>query len=312
MNYFRSFTQYLSKLNNSRNGMIVASIGTSITSVFLYKLYSVYSPNLRLIVDINTTYNFLKNAFVTSLCNFKRITSQYSIFNNMSKHGENSENGENGENGENNKHLIPYEQTYYKLFSQMDDEELDEDYVKLLKNNIIYEMTPRGRVALYYDYEKETFNYYCDTKDIPYKYLEAVAHKYAITYDCKNLVVDMKKELEKSIHQSKAKQHKMVSILKSGSNKDEENRDATTSRVKKTVSIDNNMYVSYKQYNRKGSGGNIVPNKKAFVTKNNSNRYSYLGKMNEFSFLQTNKYSTKIGAGEVLDYAAFKKLTGKK
>ena len=72
------------------------------------------------------------------------------------------------------------------------------------------------------------------------------------------------------------------------------------------------MYVSYKQYNRKGSGGNTVPNKKIFVTKNNSNRYSYLGKMNEFSFLQTDKYKSKGVVNEVFDYAAFKKLTGKK
>ena len=298
MNYFHTFTQKLSNLNGNRNynrnSIIVTSIGASLTSIFLYKIYSTRGTNSQNVTIIDSTCNFFYNVFVSSLSQLKKITYRYFRFNKINK--------EDGPD----KHLIQYEYTYYKMFSQMDDEELDEDYVKSLKNNIIYEMTPRGRVALYYDSEKETFNYYCDTKDIPYKYLEAVAHKYAITYDCKKIVVDMKKELEKSLHHSNMKQQKMTS------SKHDVNIIEKVADEKKTVSIDSNMYVSYKQYNRKGSGGNTVPNKKIFVTKNNSNRYSYLGKMNEFSFLQTDKYKSKEVVNEVFDYAAFKKLTGKK
>jgi len=304
MNYFHTFTQKLSNLNGNRNynrnSIIVTSIGASLTSIFLYKIYSTRGTNSQNVTIIDSACHFFYNVFVSSLSQLKKITYTYSRFNKINK--------EDGPD----KHLIQYEYTYYKMFSQMDDEELDEDYVKSLKNNIIYEMTPRGRVALYYDSEKETFNYYCDTKDIPYKYLEAVAHKYAITYDCKKIVVDMKKELEKSLHHSNMKQQKMTSVLKSPSSKDDVNIIEKTTDEKKRVSIDSNMYVSYKQYNRKGSGGNTVPNKKIFVTKNNSNRYSYLGKMNEFSFLQTDKYKSKEVVNEVFDYAAFKKLTGKK
>jgi len=304
MNYFHTFTQKLSNLNGNRNynrnSIIVTSIGASLTSIFLYKIYSTRGTNSQNVTIIDSTCNFFYNVFVSSLSQLTGITYRYFRFNKINK--------EDGPD----KHLIQYEYTYYKMFSQMDDEELDEDYVKSLKNNIIYEMTHRGRVALYYDSEKETFNYYCDTKDIPYKYLEAVAHKYAITYDCKKIVVDMKKELEKSLHHSNMKQQKMTSVLKSPSSKDDVNIIEKTTDEKKRVSIDSNMYVSYKQYNRKGSGGNTVPNKKIFVTKNNSNRYSYLGKMNEFSFLQTDKYKSKEVVNEVFDYAAFKKLTGKK
>ena len=46
--------------------------------------------------------------------------------------------------------------------------------------------------------DKESFIYYCDTKDISYLYLEAVARKYALTYSCKKIVVDIKAELKRA------------------------------------------------------------------------------------------------------------------
>jgi len=59
-------------------------------------------------------------------------------------------------------------------------------------------MTPKGRIIMYYDFEKESFIYHCDTKDVPYLYLETVARKYALTYHCKKIVVDIKKGIGSS------------------------------------------------------------------------------------------------------------------
>ena len=201
-----------------------------------------------------------------------------------------------------------YENRYYEAFSNLTDKKLDDDYVKKLRNNILYEMTPKGRVILYYDVEKEGFSYYCDTKDIPYKYLEAVAHKYAITYDCKNLVVDMKNELNKSVilSEKQGSNETLTSILKTSTQLKENTNNSKP--IKKTVSIENNMFVSYKQYNRKGSGGNIIPNKQS-ILKNNSNKYTYLGTMKDYSFIQRDKYVIKKKEKE-FNYAAFKSLNG--
>ena len=43
---------------------------------------------------------------------------------------------------------------------------------------------------MYYDYDKESFSYYCDVKDISYLYLETVVRKYAINFNCKKYGIE--------------------------------------------------------------------------------------------------------------------------
>ena len=120
----------------------------------------------------------------------------------------------------------PYENKYYDRFEQLECEDLEEDTVKGMKNNTLYEMTPKGKVIMYYDFEKESFVYYCDTKDIPYLYLETVARKYALTYDCKKIVVDIKKEIENA-KQSNTNKSKLSTIY--------ENTSSSSSSTKKRL-----------------------------------------------------------------------------
>lgn len=181
----------------------------------------------------------------------------------------------------------PYENKYYDKFEELDCIELEEDYVKSLKSNIIIEKTPKGNVLMYYDFEKESFIYYCDTKDISYLYLETIARKYAIQFNCKKIVVDIKKELEE------AKKKKPKEEIKKKENKNE-------------------LFASFKDYNRKGSGGSKTMNKK-FIIRQNANRYSYRGKLNEYKYLQSDAYKKeKKEDFEILDFASFKRLQEKK
>jgi len=185
----------------------------------------------------------------------------------------------------------PYENKYYDKFQEMDSsQELEEDYVKSLKNNVLYEMTPKGRIIMYYDFEKESFIYYCDTKDVPYLYLETVARKYAITYHCKKIVVDIKKELELAREASLANN--------------------TNSKLLVGVKASDSLFASFKSYNRKGTGGSKSVNKK-FVLRQNANRYSYGGKVGKFPMLKTEEYKVEHHL-EKMDYETFKKLTAKK
>ena len=180
----------------------------------------------------------------------------------------------------------PYENKYYDKFEDLDCIELEEDYVKSLKSNIIIEKTPKGNVLMYYDFEKESFIYYCDTKDISYLYLETIARKYAIQFNCKKIVVDIKKELEE------AKKEKPKEEIKKKENKNE-------------------LFASFKNYNRKGSGGAKTLNKK-FIIRQQANRYSYKGKINEYKFLQSDNYKIEDKEGfEILDFASFKRLQEK-
>ena len=189
----------------------------------------------------------------------------------------------------------PYENKYYDRFEQLECEDLEEDTVKGMKNNALYEMTPKGKVIMYYDFEKESFVYYCDTKDIPYLYLETVARKYALTYDCKKIVVDIKKEMENA-KQSNTNKSKLSTIYENTS----------SSSTKKTT----DMFASFKSYNRKGTGGSKSMNKN-FVLRQNANRYSYSGKVSQYPILKTDDYKIEKPM-EKMDYETFKKLMAKK
>lgn len=188
--------------------------------------------------------------------------------------------------------VASYENKYYDKYDEMESEDLDEDYVKTLKNNVLYEMTPKGRIIMYYDFEKESFTYYCDTKDVPYLYLETVARKYALTYHCKKIVVDIKRELDDA---------KETNIANDNKSKAQALVD-----TKKT----DNLFASFKSYNRKGTGGSKTMNKK-FILRQNANRYSYSGKVNTYSFLKRNEYKIEKPMDK-LDYETFKKLMAKK
>ena len=196
------------------------------------------------------------------------------------------------EKDETNAQEEPYENKYYDRFEQLECEDLEEDTVKGMKNNALYEMTPKGKVIMYHDFEKESFVYYCDTKDIPYLYLETVARKYALTYDCKKIVVDIKKEMENAKKEMNTPTTKLSTI-------NENTIDTTT-----------NLFASFKSYNRKGTGGSKSMNRK-FILRQNANRYSYSGKVDQFPILKTDDYKTEKPR-EKMDYETFKKLMAKK
>jgi len=191
-----------------------------------------------------------------------------------------------------------YINKYYDKFNSIVSDDIDEDRVKELKKSILYEDTPRGRVILYYDFEKESFVYYCDTKDMPYTFLETVARKYVTINNCKKIMVDMKEELK--LAQDKIAEEKVVNVRAPRA------VNTDTSKGKK------DMFASFKSYNRKGTGGsNSNTLNKKFVLCQNANRYSYLGKIIDYSFLDKTGYQPLQKIKEAMDYASFKKMSGK-
>ena len=188
----------------------------------------------------------------------------------------------------------PYENKYYDAFDKLDSKELSEEYIKSLVNSIIYEPTSKGNIIMYYDHSNESFAYYCDTKDIPYLYLETVARKYVLTNKCKYLLVDIKKELQLA----NDKQIKYEENMNSNKNKNNEN---------------NTIFASFKKYNKKGGSNSTGAkndskkmNKKVVICEN-ANRYSYKGKVNEFNFIKKNE-SMINKSSDTMDYKTFKNL----
>jgi hypothetical protein len=64
----------------------------------------------------------------------------------------------------------------------------------------VEEETPEGKVIMKYN-KDDNFFFYWSEKPQMYRYLETVARKYVILYDCKDVYVNMYKELLKSLQE---------------------------------------------------------------------------------------------------------------
>ena len=225
---------------------------------------------------------------------------------------------------------IPYELKWFDEFDDADadadaedegdsegegdgegEEELTEEFVNDLCLNTVTETTPRGDVLMYYSSKLGSFVYHSKTKEIPYKYLETVARKYVIEYNCKKLYIDIRKEYEKGLNkykEIKEKEEKAAKDLKDGV------VDETKENKKKQI------FANFKTYNRKGEVHNKQKDK-IYILKEQANRYSYRGKIEEYSEAKVescldkkvlenlgDKRSEEEKKMKDIDFASFKKM----
>lgn len=216
-----------------------------------------------------------------------------------------------GEDVEKKEEDIPYEMKWFDEFDDTDtekdgegksegegegEEELTEEFVNDLSLNTVTETTPRGDVLMYYSSKLGSFVYHSKTKEIPYKYLETVARKYVIEYNCKKLYIDIRKEYEKGLNkynEIKEKEEKAAKDAKDGV------VDETKENKKKQI------FANFKTYNRKGEVHNKQKDK-IYILKEQANRYSYRGKIEEYSEAKVESCVDKNGKD--IDFASFKKM----
>jgi hypothetical protein len=214
----------------------------------------------------------------------------------------------------NSKKDIPYEMKWFEEFDDMgeeeeeEEEELTEEFVNNLSLNTITETTPRGDVLMYYSSKLGTFVYHSKTKEIPYNYLETVARKYVIEYNCKKLYIDIRKEYEKGLNkykEIKAKEDK---------NAADGGVDETKENKKKQI------FANFKTYNRKGEVHSKQKDK-IYILKEHANRYSYRGRIEEYNEAKVescldkkvlenmgDKRSDEEKKINNIDFASFKKM----
>lgn len=194
---------------------------------------------------------------------------------------------------------VPFENRYFTQYDELEEKELTEDFVKDLTLNVIREETPKGEVIMYYSHEHESFVYYAKTKEIPYKYLETLARRYVIIYDCKKLYIDIRKEYEKGLNKYKElKENKTSDSVVSG-------------EVEKNENKKKQLFASFKTYNRKGEV-NAKQKDKIYILREKANRYSYRGKIEEYKEEDKNNEQECGGDGEhvekKIDFSSFKKM----
>ncbi len=233
--------------------------------------------------------------------------------------------------------LLEEEEVDYRLLLETDDNYADlkkeaeeaahnfmvQERLNKLAGCHVMEYTPQGNVLLTYDVSRCSFRYYSDSS-IPYRYLETVARKFVKQYNCRPIYVDMEEELKLAEEKwNKEKEEEKVKAEKEKQEKEE-----ALKQNKRPIEEKKNVFAKFKSYNKEAGTGkvsigappkNSIPNQKLeekqanekVLLKEKANRYTYEGKMANFSFLK--KVSRKVVDKKyAMSFAEFKKMQKEK
>ena len=183
-------------------------------------------------------------------------------------------------------------------------------------DNYVLENTPMGNIYMRYNNSKGSFEYFSNNT-IPYRYLEPVGRKYVMTYWCKPIFVDTEEELkrseikynedlkkkekkEKEEEEKRINNPKIVLAKMKSYNKDTKN--ATAIRPMKNRSSNNVLPSQIK-----ATFQNINQTSEKKFLKENSNRYTWEGRLTDFCPLKkVNK--NVVNKNLAMTYADFKRI----
>jgi len=218
---------------------------------------------------------------------------------------------------------IKFEDKYLDRLKVMEEKELTPEKLDSLSNSFVMENTPQGNVVMVWDNKRSTFSYYADHL-IPYRFLEVVGRKYVMMNDCKKLFVNMDEEIKAAEKKLEEKKHTKELLKQEEQQKLDDSESANT--VVNVEKPKKDVFAKLKSYNRdssiKSATVALNPKKPSNVPKNtavntkveedmilkeNANRYSYQGRMVNFSFLK--KVDRKIvDKTYAMSFAEFKKM----
>lgn len=186
-----------------------------------------------------------------------------------------------------------YEYKYTEIFEELTakDEKpaLTVEEKIELKKSVITESTPNGNVVMTYFYnqknpESSLFQYYCNDRSIPFKYLDTVARKYVITYNCPELYIYLKTELMKEVEKIKQDEEK----AKEEVNKKEE-------ETKKEESV----FATFKKYKVDNPKEKKAKRRPLLIGKN---RYTRLGNIEDYEISLLPKKEVDVKAISFSEY----------
>ena len=219
------------------------------------------------------------------------------------------------------KEIREYKKKYYDELSLLENKDYGDEELKQLTNKILKEDTSYGVVHMFYNVDNGTFNYYCDDKNISYIFLDAIARKYAITYDCKCICVNFREEWKKAKKLAYEEQEKKEAREKEGQEKEGQEKNnkkksifAQYKSYEKTTRVINNRkntkgdndiddYDSDDSItNSKGINKQLANNKKGKssikrrrfnINVKQTNRFTYKGNLNDYKDLEFKNQITK-------------------
>jgi len=166
-----------------------------------------------------------------------------------------------------------YENKYIKEYNDLSAQDLN---VELRDESDTYpfieEITPFGIIKMSYNSLSESFIYYTDKNEMPYKYLETVGRLYVINQNCKNIYINYEKELDNAIETYSNK-------LKT------DNIDASNSNVKENMeSKSYNIFAKLRSSTENATVNNASNKNKdnKWIIPKKTNKYIYKGKLRNF------------------------------
>jgi hypothetical protein len=194
------------------------------------------------------------------------------------------------------KEIERYENKYLEKSKKIVKKQLTNEQLKKLTTSLLLEITPLGNVLMFYNNDKESFCYYSD-HNIPYYFLETIARKYIIMFDCAILYVFLDEEIQKLKEEEKKEEEEKEEEIEE---KKEERKYCVFAKFKKYNkgnSIQSTKSSPLKQQQQQIQSINM----KNIPIKEKTNRYTYEGKLMNFSFLK------KVNKKDTISYSDFKK-----
>ena len=156
-----------------------------------------------------------------------------------------------------------YEDKYCLDFVKKNDKEKNYNIL------MVEESTPDGSVFMKWNEENESFDYWCDNKEIKYVYLEVVARKYCTMFGCPEIYIDRGKDIQRQKELEKQAEEK--------ANMEEEDK------KEEEVDSDDELFAKLKKPEEVKKS---VSKKKVEIAAVKANKYRRVGKISEMVLLQ--------------------------
>lgn len=242
------------------------------SGIIIFSSYYYFKRCCNKSISINWNWPQLQLPFFSYFCCIKTL---------FSRNIENKKNNMSNEVGrvkELSEH-VKYDNGWYDELDELKNSLLPTSPLPEFSPGVsLRESTPRGDIVMYYDAETKSFNYYSNSKNIPYSTLDAVARKYVCLYNVPSIYIDIRDEVQKG----REKLSKKENALKMEKNERDKNKSANSSSEKKS------LFAAFKNYktgrNAPKSLHNYNGNVKVeefVVLKNNINKFVYKGTLDQ-------------------------------
>ena len=207
---------------------------------------------------------------------------------------------------------------YLNEYEKLELRELDTKILDSFKTIYIEDKTPKGLIKMTYDNVNNSFNYFSDSKDIPYSYLETMGRLFVIKNNCKSIFINHQKKCDENISQGEGADEEgeyegedegREKEGEEGREKEGEDEGREKEGEGEGKETENNVFATFKRYNYEKQLEKI--SEKVLDKELIFNRYIYKGKLRDYDDLIKDLNLKKLVSDEFehIDYNTFKKLS---